>query len=221
MQTTNDALIRDLLIPFVHREHSEAPDTLYFPEFALCGGITRADYAALNGLSHGYEIKSDRDTLVRLPQQVEAYNGVFDRATLVSAQRHTFPAKKIIPDWWGIIEVHGGELSGYRLERIRESSPNPAPRGHAIASLLWRSEALEILTNLGLDEGLRSKSMDFLIDRLSREISTDRLSSYVRAALRARGEWRVAARLKRRGDMFQRPSNPKSYPRIPYGRISR
>lgn len=221
MQANNDAQIRELLIPFVRDEHSSDPETIYFGEFALGGGTNRADYAALSDMSHGYEIKSDRDTLIRLPQQIEAYNGVFERATLVSALRHISPAKRLIPEWWGIVEVRGGELSGYRLERSRESLPNPAPRGYAIASLLWRSEALQILTTLGLDQGLRSRPMEFLIEKLAREVKPESLSAYVRAALRARGEWRVAARLKRRGDRSPQPSSRRSYPRIPYANISR
>lgn len=197
MQSTNDAAIRDLLIPFVHAEHSTAPDTIYLPEFALYGGANRADYAALNGVSHGYEIKSDRDTLGRLPEQVDAYSAVFEKATLVSARRHLSEAKGIIRPWWGIIEVRGGELSPFRLERVRESLPNPAPCSHAIACLLWRPEALRLLTKLGLDKGMRSKPMDHLIERLATELKAEQLARYVREALRARGDWRAAARLKR------------------------
>jgi hypothetical protein len=197
LQSTNDAAIRDLLIPFVRAEHSNAPDTIYLPEFALYGGANRADYAALNGVSHGYEIKSDRDTLERLPAQVDAYSAVFERATLVSARRHLSEAKRIIRPWWGIIEVRGGELSPFRLERARESLPNPKPCNHAIACLLWRGEALRILTNLGLDKGVRSKPMDYLVERLALEIPAESLARYVREALRARGDWRSAARLRR------------------------
>lgn len=212
MQATNEAVIRDLLIPFVRGEHSHSPDTIYLPEFALYGGANRADYVALNALSHGYEIKSERDTLARLPEQVEAYNAVFERATLVSARCHTFPAKAIIPEWWGIVEVRGGELSPYHLERIRESFPNPNPCGRAIASLLWRDEALRILTNLGLDKGVRSKPMDNLIERLAFEVPVERLARYVREALRARGDWRSAARLKRY-DVKPQPRATGSNPR--------
>jgi hypothetical protein len=194
-------VIRELLIPFVRAEHRSAPDTIYLPEFALYGGANRADYAALNGLSHGYEIKSDRDTLIRLPEQRDAYNAVFEKATLVSAIRHLSEAKKIIPSWWGIIEVKG-ELD-LRLERVRESLPNPAPCPHAIACLLWRPEAVRILANLGLDKGIRSKPMDRLISKLA-EIPADRLACYVREALRARGDWRAAARLKRCDGKLQR-----------------
>ena len=70
---TNDRDIRDALRPFVRREYSGTSDDLLFlEEFALYGGETRADLAALNGVSHGYEIKSSRDTLHRLARQVDA-----------------------------------------------------------------------------------------------------------------------------------------------------
>lgn len=196
MQGSTDAAIRELLIPLVQSEHSAQRDTIYIEEFALYGGANRADLAALNGLSHGYEIKSDRDSLGRLPEQAAAYNAVFERATLVSATRHLACAKAIIPDWWGIIEARTNCFSELRLERIREAASNPEPHAAAIASLLWRPEALRILTSLGLDHGVRSKPMNSLIDRLA-EIPAERLARYVREALRARGDWRSASRLKR------------------------
>jgi hypothetical protein len=213
----NDARIRELLLPFVRREHDGASDTIYIEEFALYGGSNRADLAALNGVSHGYEIKSDRDTLIRLPQQVDAYNAVFERATFVSSKHHLSSAKKIIKKWWGIIEVKGSPMFGLRLERIRESSPNPSPHAEAIASLLWRPEALQILTSLGLDYGVRSKPMEYLIERLAQEISPDQLSRYVREALRARGDWRAASRLRRCDGMSPRPSNLSKNRSISFG----
>lgn len=206
MQATNDAQIRELLLNFVRAEHNSSPELLLIPEFAIFGGANRADLAALNGVSHGYEIKSDRDTLIRLPQQVEAYNAVFERATLVSATRHLSAAKEKIPIWWGIIEARTNCFSELRLEPIRDAAPNPAPHSVAIASLLWRPEALRILTSLGLDHGVRSKPMDCLIERLS-QIPSECLARYVRAAMRARGDWRSAARLKQYDVKPQRRAN--------------
>jgi hypothetical protein len=196
MQGSTDAAIRELLIPLVHSEHSAQRDTIYIEEFALYGGTNRADLAALNVLSHGYEIKSDRDSLVRLPEQANAYNAVFERVTLVGATRHLPAARTMIPDWWGIIEARTNCFSELKLEPVRGAAPNPEPHAAAIASLLWRPEALRILTNLGLDHGVRSKPMDCLIERLA-EIPAERVARYVREALRARGDWRSAARLKR------------------------
>jgi len=58
-----DAGIRALLLPFIRGEYEGHPDLVCLEEFAIYGGANRADVAALNGCSHGYEIKSDRDTL--------------------------------------------------------------------------------------------------------------------------------------------------------------
>lgn len=215
MQASNDAQIRELLLPFVRREYT-APETIILEEFALYGGINRADIAALNGVSHGYEIKSDRDTLIRLPQQVQAYNDVFERATIVSSDRHLASARKIIPKWWGIVRVTRPDFH-FHLERIKESNPNPSPSGEAIAALLWRPEALHLLSSLGLDAGVRSKPMQDLIERLAWAIDPDELSGYVRQAIRARGNWRSAARLRQYGDMSQPPSSSLRYRRTPYG----
>jgi len=215
MQTSNDAKIRELLLPFVRAEYT-APDTLILEEFALYGGINRADIAALNGVSHGYEIKSDRDNLIRFPQQVQAYNAVFERATLVSGDRHLSSARKMIPKWWGIVRVTRPD-SSFHLDRIKESGQNPSPNGEAIASLLWRPEALHLLSSLGLDAGVRSKPMRDLIERIAWAIDPAELSGYVRQAIRARGDWRSAARLRQCDDTFQLPSSSLRYRRTPYG----
>jgi hypothetical protein len=207
MQASNDAQIRELLLPFVRNEYT-APDTIILEEFALYGGVNRADVAALNGVSHGYEIKSDRDTLTRLPQQVQAYNAVFERATFVSSDRHLSSAKnkKMIPKWWGIIRVTRPDFN-FQLERIKESNPNPSPDGEAIASLLWRPEALHLLSNLGLDLGVRSKPMQDLTQRLALALDPTELSLYVRQMIRARGDWRSAARLRLCDDTSRQPAN--------------
>jgi hypothetical protein len=222
VQSTNDASIRELLIPFALSEHSGDSEPIYHrEEFSLQGGSTRADLAVLNGISHGYEIKSDRDTLLRLPQQVAAYSAVFERATLVVACRHLSAARVIIRPWWGIVRVECRPLSGIQLERIRQSRPNPAPHSEAIASLLWRPEALSLLCRLGLDSGVRSKAMPFLVARLAEKLDPERLAAYVRQAIRARGDWRFAARLRQCGDMSQQPANLSRYRRTPYANICR
>lgn len=196
--TTTDKTIRTVLGSFVRQEHPFAPEPLYVEEFALFGGQTRADVAFFCNLSHGYEIKGESDTLARLPGQVDAYNAVFERATLVSAPCHLTDAAAMIPDWWGIIKAEWTSGSVV-LTRIRESRPNPEPKSDAIAALLWRGEALRLLASLGLDTGVRTKPVSALVDRLAESVAPDRLAEYVRQALRARGDWRFAARQKQCG----------------------
>jgi hypothetical protein len=212
-----DREVRGPLRKFIEDEHAAASDTLILEEFALYGGETRADLAAINGLSHGYEIKSRCDTLERLPRQVRAYNAVFEQVTLVSAQCHLTEARTLIPSWWGIVRVQPTS-EGIRLSRIRQSRPNPAPEPKAIAALLWRPEVLKILSSLGLDGGIRSKPMPDLISRLVKSISSEHLSLMVRQALRARGDWRFAARLKSYDGTYQQRASSWRFPRAPYGR---
>lgn len=220
LQLLNDTEIRELLVPFIRKEHQGASEFTCLPEFAIFGGANRADFAALNGVSHGYEIKSDKDTLERLPAQIDAYSAVFDQATLVSAPRHLESAVQMIPQWWGVIEVRLEQLQPY-LQRVRKSEPNPSPNAVAIASLLWRDEALDLLTKLGLDAGVRSKPNQALIERLAERVTLTHLSAHVRQILRARGDWRSAARLRQYGDSSQPPANQSRYRRTPYGNIYR
>ena len=57
-------------------------------ELGVCRGQVRIDVAVVNGRFHGYEIKSDRDSLRRLDGQVDLYSKVLDRATIVVGDRH-------------------------------------------------------------------------------------------------------------------------------------
>lgn len=211
---TKELDIRKELRNFAFQEQL-SPDSVFLEEFALYGGGIRADVAVLNAVSHGYEIKSGRDTLGRLPRQVEAYNDVFEFATLVAAECHLAKASTLIPEWWGIVSVTSSS-AGLCLTRVRPALLNPAPDPRAIAALLWRPEALQILSSYGLDAGLRSKPMFDLIERLVQALSPDLLSRLVRQTLRARGDWRAAARRKRCDDRFRQHANWWRCRRAPY-----
>jgi hypothetical protein len=66
----------------------------------IWSGSVRIDVAVINGELTGYELKSDRDTLERLPLQAELYSRVFDRLILVVGKRHAKKAIEHIPEWW-------------------------------------------------------------------------------------------------------------------------
>ncbi|WP_168198409.1 sce7726 family protein [Crassaminicella thermophila] len=53
------------------------PTTKLIHEMDVCFGTSRIDIAVINGKIHGYEIKSEQDTLDRLPAQIESYNKIF------------------------------------------------------------------------------------------------------------------------------------------------
>jgi hypothetical protein len=188
-----DIDVRRALRMEMTRRHKDESDTLMVEELGLCQGGARVDLAVVNGSLHGYEIKSARDTLTRLPAQSEIYNRSLEFVTIVAAQCHIVKIEKVVPSWWGIWCVSLDEHK-IQLNPLRESSPNPKINPFALAQLLWRDEALKVLINHGRATGLLSKPRTELWHRLSTEFSVDELGQIVRTCLRERGEaWRSLA----------------------------
>src|SRR5216683_3218702 len=173
--------------------HRDDPETLVIEELGLNHGATRVDVAVVNGELHGFELKSARDTLGRLPLQVTTYNRVFDRVTLVAALRHLEKASQMIPSWWGLMGVRGSDEQ-LELVTLRAPGLNPAADAFAIAQLLWRQEALELLESRGLASGLRGASRRSLYEKLATMVPFDELKLAVRASLKLRKSWRVGGR---------------------------
>jgi hypothetical protein len=118
---------------------------------------------------------------------------VLEYATLVVADRHTAGATRLIPPWWGCVEVTAA-ADGLRLDQRSPARPNPAVDPYSLAQLLWRDEALEELALRGLDQGVRSKPRARLWQRLASELPLSTLQVVVTARLRSRAGWRPALR---------------------------
>ena len=134
-----DLDIRHSLHAEVARRHAGEPDTLILDELALCQGQARVDLAVVNGSLNGYEIKSERDTLHRLPGQLDVYGRALDFVTVVVAASHVAAVRNSVPSWWGIW-VATGSAGSVKLKETRQPRPNPAVEGVAVAQLLWRDE---------------------------------------------------------------------------------
>lgn len=184
-----DGDVRIALHERLRQEHaSELDDTLFLDELGLCGEV-RVDVAVVNGHLAGYELKSARDTLRRLPAQVETYSRVLDFATLVVADNHVRHAADIVRPWWGLIVATPARV-GVRLIQDREPKLNRDVDPMSLAQLLWRDEALEELTIRGFDRGVRSKPRWAVWTRLSESLERDELRDVVRHRLKARDAWR-------------------------------
>jgi hypothetical protein len=174
------------------RHHSD-PATLVLDELGLRHGKWRADIAVVNHQLIGYEIKSEADSLRRLGFQIDGYNAVFDYVSIVVAERHLNEAMALVPDWWGVILVTEGPRGGIHFRTIRRSRQNAYVDDYAVAQLLWRDEAQEILIDLGLQGRLlrepRSNLYGYMVDRLH---SHD-LRRIVREYLKKRRTWRRPA----------------------------
>jgi hypothetical protein len=171
---------------------SSLDDALIIEELGFLQGNARADLAAVNGALHGFEIKSDGDTLARLAQQESAYSQLFDTMTLVVSSKHLPFVRGRIPKWWGIIEVTSTD-EGPQIRKIRKTKANSRVEATVVVQLLWKSESLRVLASLGRIKGRSAKSRDDLWGELVEALPGEELKRIVRDALKSRGDWRAAA----------------------------
>lgn len=176
-----------------------ATHTIIIDELPICWGDARIDVAVVNCSFHGYEIKSERDTLERLPRQASLYNKIFDTVTLVCCERLIFKAKSIIPEWWGIYVpvIDSNAPTGIRFEVEREAQINQQVDVRSLLELTWKEEAIGILEKYGLARGFRSRPRWDIWDRIVEKIDPEEIKQSVRECLKARQGWRKPETLQR------------------------
>lgn len=176
----------------VRRILDREPASLVVDELGLFEGKYRIDVAVINEKLHGYEIKSRMDNLDRLPTQQESFSRIFDRMTLVADEKHVAKAVTIVPPWWGLIAVSFKDGAPY-LNEIWPSRQNLNVEPHALCQLLWREEALQLLRDIGLASGVRTKSRKLMWKLLAKVLEPDELKQAVHRILKARQGWRPSA----------------------------
>ena len=159
-------------------------DTLVVEEMGLDQRAIRVDVAVVNGVLGGFEIKSDWDTLERLPAQRDTYNAVFDEITIVTGRRHLDKAMPLIPEWWGVIVAERAPDAA-PLVCERPARRNPSRDPEMLARLLWRDEAIDVLTRHGLT-GITSAPRRVLWTKLAQQLTVEELAIEVRTAFKAR-----------------------------------
>lgn len=185
-----DSQIRSALRSKLHSIHAKESNTAIIDELSLCQGDARVDVAVLNGSFSGYEIKSDRDTLARLPHQLAVYEVCFDTMTIVVGTRHIRECSKTVPEWWGIWEAIS-TADGVRFESRREPQINKKITPDRVVQLLWRNETFEALKEIGIIPRRNARRRE-LWGTLVAAVSPERLFEIVRSRIRARGDWRSA-----------------------------
>jgi hypothetical protein len=186
-----DIDVRNAVHAKILRDHHKDPRTLIIDEFTMNQGASRADIAVINGLMHGYELKSKSDNLLRLPAQVTHYCSIMDKVTLVVSESHFELATSIIPSWWGIKIILEGKRKGLKLHTVRHSKLNPSVDKLSLSMLLWKDEVLSALESKGKKRGLKSKPRRMLWSILAESLEVNELRLLVREKLKARKEWRV------------------------------
>ncbi|PZR78790.1 MAG: hypothetical protein DLM65_12075 [Candidatus Aeolococcus gillhamiae] len=178
---TTEAVVRGAPRQKLLAAPKQAPNL--FDEFWVPRSNERADIALVSREMNGYEIKTDRDTLRRLPRQAPAYGRVFDRCTAVVASRHSSAVIDMLPEWWGIVEISVNGTVGFTVTRGARANPEVDPE--TLVRLLWRDEAFIALVRLGAEPSPRS-TRSTLWTELLRLADLAQLRAAVRRALRHR-----------------------------------
>jgi hypothetical protein len=165
---------------------SASPTTRLVEEFRVPRVHVRADIAVIGAELHAYEIKSEADSLRRLPAQVGGFGTVFDFCSLVVAPGHVDAALDIVPAWWGVTVVGPNEPT---FTRLRAARPNPQVDVALAVRLLWRKEVERALVIEGITPDYvagRAGMWQQLLEALDEAA----LRAAVRTALGSRTDWR-------------------------------
>jgi hypothetical protein len=165
--------------------HDQDANTVVVEELGLCRGRVRVDVAVVNSILHGYEIKSDRDSLYRLRTQVNVYGKVLDQATLVVGNRFLDEGLEIVPSWWGVLHVYS-KSNALQLKTIRRPRKNPQRDPRALVELLWFEHAIGLLEQRNVARGARGKTRRVVWDRICDHFGIDEIAAAVRGRLKAR-----------------------------------
>lgn len=181
---TRDVDIRKALLANLGVKYSDSSHDLIVEEFGC--KTARADVAVINGFLHAYEIKSDSDSLDRLPSQIDAYQGVFEFVTLICGRRLLERARTTIPKWWGLQKAEFTDGS-VLIHELRTAKPNPNQNPFAVARMLWKTEALAVLRRFG-HRGVTSRcTADEVWNAVAAHVPIAELTNEVRQAIKARG----------------------------------
>jgi hypothetical protein len=185
-----DSDIRPVLRSRLRLKHANDTDTVVIEELGLCRGQVRVDVSVVNGLLHGYEIKSDRDSLRRLTAQTELYGKVLDRATVVVGCRHLAKVLDTVPIWWGILLIQRS-ANGLHFKTVRKPRNNPNRDPRSLVELLWFDEALALLEERNAARGFRGKPRWIVWDRVCELFGVNEIAKAVRGHLKARAKQQV------------------------------
>lgn len=186
----NDIDVRQAVHKKLLRRYRSDKETLVVDELGVCQGSARVDIAVVNGIIHGFELKSAKDNLNRLPAQVKYFSSVMDKMTLVVSDNHYDEAIKVIPGWWGIKIATQGQRGAIHISTARRERTNQHVDPWALSQLLWHEEILSGLDICGIIKGVKSKPRWELWQKLAAEMPICQLKNFVRSALKSRADWR-------------------------------
>ncbi|GGN64104.1 sce7726 family protein [Oceanobacillus indicireducens] len=184
----NDKGVRKLLDKELQSQYRDDPNTRIINELGINNGKSRVDVAVVNGIIHGYEIKSDYDTLDRLPRQISYYNKLFQRMTIVSSRKYYQQILEMVPKWWGIKII---SWDATRLIEKRKGRKQSTQDKDTLLSLLWKEDLEDFIDVMGYPKKMKKLKKHQLLEIFSREADVYTIQQHVYRSLKTRENWRA------------------------------
>lgn len=140
--------IKAALIDWLY-EKGHVEDAVIINEMVVANWSRRADIAVANGRLYAYEIKSDADTLKRLPGQVDLFSSHFDKVTLVVASKFVSTVLDGYPPEIGVLEVVC-ENGAVRLRQARAGRIVETKDAAVLSSFLTKLDLYKLLRKEGV-----------------------------------------------------------------------
>jgi hypothetical protein len=111
-------------------------------------GDCKADVVILNGTSTAYEIKSERDSICRLPHQLKTYLRVFDHVHVITGTNHLSSVMATAPSSVGVMVLS----NRFQISTVREAASNRRNLDPTtLFESLQRQEAKHMLAACGIE----------------------------------------------------------------------
>lgn len=193
-----EADIRRSLERGILKSFCEDGESRVVHELGVMWGNSRVDIGIINGELHAYEIKSQADTLERLPRQAKIYNQIFDKLNIVTHERHEKELGrkygKLMENWGVLIVSNGKEKHDVKITEKKKPRKNRNTNLFSIAHLLWKEEALVILNGKDPERkglpGRCRKDLYKMLCALFRD-NENELRELIRSKLKFRKSWRL------------------------------
>lgn len=183
-----DTDVRRALVAAVARRVGTQPHVLV-PEVDVRWSVpARMDALLVADRISGFEIKSDVDSLTRLPRQIEAYGAVVERAVLVVGDRHLAAGTEVVPPWWTIWGARWRDEEVV-IREVRRGRLNPDLNPLAVTSFMSRDDLSEALQARGFTR-LSTYSADELRQLLASNVGPRETVRLARHAMLGNALWR-------------------------------
>lgn len=149
MNVLDEGAIKHALIRHLHTSGKLENATL-INEFVVGNWSRRVDLVLANGRLCAYEVKSELDSLRRLPGQITTYLKYFDKVSVVTVPKFVRSVKDIVPPQVEILlaEYDGDSIA---VTVARRGKANNVQDLKALASLLRKDELQKVLSNENSD----------------------------------------------------------------------